>query len=79
MDCLIAAGVHRVVVGHTPHGNCPTVIKQVYEATPSYELSANSEDAGEISSRAASPTKSLKLLRCFEVRPRPSTPTNFEA
>lgn len=23
---LISEGVRRVVVGHTPHGNCPTVI-----------------------------------------------------
>lgn len=23
---LISEGVQRVVVGHTPHGNCPTVI-----------------------------------------------------
>ena len=25
---LVAAGVTRLVLGHTPHGNCPTVIKQ---------------------------------------------------
>lgn len=24
---LNACGIHRLVVGHTPHGNCPTVIK----------------------------------------------------
>jgi len=27
VDYLVEAGVSRVVIGHTPHGNCPTVIR----------------------------------------------------
>lgn len=28
VDMLTSAGIDRVIIGHTPHGNCPTVIKQ---------------------------------------------------
>lgn len=26
VDCLLSSGVNRIIVGHTPHGSCPTVI-----------------------------------------------------
>ncbi|KAL1526378.1 hypothetical protein AB1Y20_015091 [Prymnesium parvum] len=31
VECLLASNIYRLLVGHTPHGNCPTVIKQTVE------------------------------------------------
>ena len=40
VQSLAASGIHRLVVGHTPHGNCPTVIKSeaASEGGPSLEI-----------------------------------------
>ena len=35
---LSAAGITRLVVGHTPHGNCPTIIKTGSGEEPRLEV-----------------------------------------
>lgn len=49
---LTGQGIHRVVLGHTPHGNCPSVMKSlpglmVITADTSYSNMKASDNRGE--------------------------------
>ncbi|TYZ60331.1 hypothetical protein PybrP1_010290, partial [[Pythium] brassicae (nom. inval.)] len=44
-QALAASGIRRLVVGHTPHGTCPTVIKQSWpQQTPAWSHDAHAAE-----------------------------------
>lgn len=62
-EALVKAGIQRIFVGHTPHGNCPTVIRQLKHPLVTYLCDTSYSAFGQAKDNRGSAVSNIVITK----------------